>query len=76
MKISMKPAYMWDCEECGRENFERGLVPELSEDEEQELREEYGVDDEEMGHWVMMPRLVQCKYCKKTCETVHYSEEE
>lgn len=74
-QITLRPAYVWDCDECGREVFERGCIPELSEEEIAELRDEHGVEDFEDGHFIMMPVEVECPYCGATFLTQHFSEE-
>jgi uncharacterized Zn finger protein len=28
--VVLRPAYCWDCDSCGRENFERGIIQEFS----------------------------------------------
>jgi hypothetical protein len=38
MSVELRPAYAWDCDECGRENFSNGIVAELSNEERDELR--------------------------------------
>lgn len=72
MEIELHPAYVWNCDSCGRENFERGLVPEFSMEELEEIKEEYGIDPYEEGNFIVMPDLVQCKFCKEKFKTVHY----
>ena len=29
-EIRLRPAYSWDCPNCGREVFTRGIVPDMS----------------------------------------------
>lgn len=74
-KIELKPAYMWDCDNCGRENFTRGLVPELSQEELHELQEEYGIEQYDIGDFVMMPLSVTCKFCNCCFNTQHFRED-
>ncbi len=61
--VELRPAFVWDCPECGEELFVRGLVPEMSEEDLQELRDEQGVQPWELGDFVMMPENVQCRKC-------------
>lgn len=61
--VELRPAYAWDCDECGRENFARAVVPELSPDELEELRSEHGIDPWDAGDFVTMPSRVECTYC-------------
>ncbi|MDE2105980.1 MAG: hypothetical protein KGL39_52645 [Patescibacteria group bacterium] len=72
--VSMRPAYAWDCDECGRENFERGAVREFSDEELQELRNDHGVEPWEAGEFVTMPQSVKCPHCGAVFQTAHCKE--
>jgi hypothetical protein len=74
-KIRLRPAYAWDCPDCGREVFERGVVPEMSEEDMEELREQDGVGPLEEGDFVMMPETVECPHCHSRFATVHFRDE-
>lgn len=63
--VELHPAFFWDCPDCGRENFCRGIKPEFSSSELAELREEHGVQPWECGDFVMQPTEVTCNYCGK-----------
>jgi len=67
--VEMHPAYQWDCPDCGRENFERGLVPEMSDEDAQEILEEMGIEPGDEGCIMVMPPDVQCRHCGGTFET-------
>ncbi len=81
-KIELRPAYIWDCDECGIENFERTIIipiEELTEEEreqfsEEELQEFLGED----GSFQSMPNNVTCSNCDTEYETYHmfYGEED
>jgi len=73
--VELIPAYVWDCPNCGREKFERGLVPEMSPEELQEIRDELGVPEDDMGYPIMMPSFVTCPSCGVTFRTLHYGDE-
>jgi rubredoxin len=75
-KVRLRPAYAWTCPECGCDHFERGIVPEMSEEDLQHLREEHGIEPEEDGVFVMMPDSVFCLDCKRDFETIHYSSDD
>lgn len=75
-KIELRPAYLWTCEECGRDNFCRGIVAELSEEEIALLREEHGIEDHETGDWMRGPDRVTCLWCGATFETLAFGEED
>ena len=61
--IELHPAYFWDCPECGRENFVRGISPEFTDEDLQVLKAEHGVQPWETGDFVMMPTNVECGEC-------------
>ena len=75
-KVELHFAYVWDCAECGRENFTRGVTLEMSGDDEQELREDYGIEPHEQGDWMLAPDNVTCVHCNAEFETVHPHQEE
>ena len=70
VKIELHPAYAWDCDACGRENFVRGLVAEMSEEELAEARERFGLESWEMGGFLRVPVVVVCQFCGADFETV------
>ncbi|MFZ5831957.1 MAG: hypothetical protein ACOY3P_17880 [Planctomycetota bacterium] len=72
--VELRPAYVWDCQECGREVFERGVVCEADAESEAEMREEHGIEPWEEGAWIMMPETVACPHCGATFATHHYSD--
>lgn len=75
-KVELKPAFTWDCESCGRENFTRGVCPEMDDESQTEMRLEHGIDPDEDGRWMMMPTQVTCARCGACFETIHYGDEE
>ena len=72
--VTLRPAYAWDCPDCGRENFERGVVPEFSEEDLEELRGECGVQPWEEGAFVTMPEEVECRHCGLSFATLHFKD--
>jgi len=76
-KIEMKPAYVWDCDECGIENFERTIVlslEELTQDDLDQIGEELlesMMNDTERGTFQSMPNHVTCRNCNIEYETYH-----
>lgn len=74
--VELRPAFEWTCEECGHDQFERGLVPEMSEEEADELRWDKGVDVDEEGHWMMAPTHVECSECGAEFDVIHYGEDD
>lgn len=76
MKVELQPAFQWDCPNCGVQNFARGLVPEMSEEESQELREDFGLEPWDQGTWMAMPTQVTCSTCGRPFDTLHYGDDE
>lgn len=68
--VECHPAFVWTCDHCGRDSFERTLVPELSSEEMHEAAVKLGVIDEwqsvediPSGLFYVRPVYVTCKYC-------------
>ena len=57
-KIEVHSAWMFDCNECGRENFIRGV-----------RRESVEGDEGRVDLYVLYPREVMCKHCECKYET-------
>ena len=72
--VELHLAYMWDCHECGRENFARAMVPTLTEEELEELRDEHGVQPWETGKFTTGPGQVTCAHCQAVFQTDHLVE--
>lgn len=70
-KVELHQAWMWDCDNCGRENFTRGIRPELSIEDKLFLKEERDIDIEDEGEFIMMPPNVTCNYCKSSFAVLH-----
>lgn len=75
-KIELHPAHTWDCDNCGRENFCRGVPHEMNPDDPQdaeliaiakEANEESGMPI--TGFWITAPEEVTCIHCGTTYET-------
>ena len=62
-QIELRTAYTYDCDDCGRENFVRAAVHELSADEKYEMAVEHGDFSGESGQWVTIPEEVTCSFC-------------
>jgi DNA-directed RNA polymerase subunit RPC12/RpoP len=61
--IPLRLAYAWDCPDCGREVFERGIVPEMAPEDLAKLREEHGVEPWMEGDFLLAPEEVKCPHC-------------
>jgi predicted nucleic acid-binding Zn ribbon protein len=73
--VVLRPAYAWDCEECGREAFTRAIVPEFSPEELVALRNEHQIEAEKEGDFLMMPEEVECPHCNARFNTVHFGDD-
>ena len=62
-EIEVRDAYTWDCEECGREIFDRVTLPEMSPEVELALRMAFDVGLDEPGDFMMMRRTLKCPHC-------------
>jgi len=69
-KVELHPAFVWDCDECGRENFVRAVVAEMSEEEEAEAKEYFGYEPWEDGEFLRSPKTVQCEFCGAEFDTL------
>lgn len=75
-RVELHLAFVWDCDDCGRENFTRSITKEISEEEKQEMCERYGIDDLPPGVLMSAPEVVVCKHCGSEFETIRRSIEE
>ncbi len=83
MKIVLHQAFMWDCPECGTENWQRaivlepedadrrGLIPEDADQLQLEALEELAE-----GYWVTSPTSVICSECKNRFKVARHDEDE
>lgn len=67
--IEMHPAFTWDCDTCGREQFTRAVRPEMSSEDREELHRQHGVDPHTGGELLMLPMVVVCRDCGSRFET-------
>tara|TARA_Y100000310_G_scaffold326019_1_gene390344 strand:- start:591 stop:884 length:294 start_codon:yes stop_codon:yes gene_type:complete len=68
--IELHQAFFWDCEMCGKENFERAIALEMTRDEKTEIFRDMGELEsyEELPpefdiDLLSAPKKVKCKYC-------------
>lgn len=78
-KIELHVAFQWDCDSCGAENFCRGVIHEMSPEDQQEIaagtRTEPGFW--QTGDLIACPEEVTCKDCGCTFETTNpYADDE
>lgn len=75
-RVELRPAFVWDCPECGREHFARTIVLEMSEEERAELCQAYGVEPGAEGDYMTMPAQVFCDHCQLTFPTQYSPDDE
>lgn len=84
-KARLLTAYVWDCDECGTENFERSQIAEFVDDEDRAatFREFHELDawEELPKNWrdfqmVTRPDNVTCRECGKKFEAEDDREED
>lgn len=61
--IELHMAYMFDCDNCGKENFVRGISPDFTQSEADAIKEKHGIDTCNQGAFVVIPNTVTCKHC-------------
>lgn len=71
-KVEMRLAYEWTCPSCGRDNFERALVAELSTEDKAEMLEDLGYEPEP-GEFMTRPDDVTCPHCGAEFETEEFN---
>lgn len=78
IKVEMRPAYQWTCDECGREHFESAMIVEMSNEERLSAAKAMGIidesadvfpEDEYSGHFLTQPARVMCPDCDSVYET-------
>jgi len=50
--VELLPAFRWICDECGLENFEGCMRPEMSEEDERALKVQAGIDPDKEGEFL------------------------
>jgi len=69
-EVELHAAWMFDCDNCGKENFVRAIVPEtLDDDERAEVLDMMGIEDTDEYFPTLVPMEVVCKYCGTPFET-------
>lgn len=74
--VELRPAYAWDCPECGRELMARAIIAELSEEDLEDLKIDHGIHPWETGNFVEVPDKVTCPHCKITFTADYYGTED
>jgi hypothetical protein len=68
-KVELHSAYVWDCDECGTENFVRAVTIDLNPDDEEDAKAiealyPEGVPEGAGVKAMTCPNRVVCKHCK------------
>lgn len=74
-RVELVPAWLWTCDECGRDNFERSIVAELSAEEMDELKQDHGIEEFHEGDFLSAPDQVVCQGCGEEFQTKEFREE-
>ena len=72
--IELRTAFAFDCDNCGKENFVRGIVHEFSQEEIDDLKDKFGIDRQTIGDWMTIPEVVECQYCKTQFLSLNYRD--
>lgn len=75
-KVELLPAFLWLCDNCGTDQFERAIVCEFSKEELQELKEEWGIKESDTGHFLEGPKTVTCEFCQEEFETESFESDQ
>jgi hypothetical protein len=63
--VELHSAFMWDCPDCGRENFTRAMTLELPPEDLAEIKDEEGFPAEVDGVFLAAPDKVTCQFCRR-----------
>lgn len=83
-KIELHDAFIWDCNECGRENVQRAVARQVEIDDPDEValvRQELGLEPDEalpedLGLMVSFPAKVVCRHCETEYEPYCHDDTE
>lgn len=69
--VELTPAFEWTCENCGKNNFVRGVVvpPAAISLEDLDESVQDWIESGESGDFVMKPRRVKCRLCQSKFKT-------
>lgn len=63
--VELKDAVYWDCPNCSKRNFQIPASIELTQEEFEEMREEYDIDEDDVGIFVESIKEVKCQFCNE-----------
>lgn len=76
--VELVQAFVWTCDECGQDNFERAITLAPESIDPDDLPSTGGMDPEEVrewleeggqGVWVTAPTHVKCRHCGTEFDT-------
>lgn len=67
-KVKLEQAWVCRCPNCNDVIIQLPVAAELSEEEERELRQEFGIETYETGDFLAKPETVFCEYCETEFE--------
>lgn len=71
--VEVSLAFVFNCADCGEENFVRSVLHEFSPAEQAEMAEELG-ERPQTGGWVTHPEHVKCERCGAEFRAVNPGE--
>lgn len=73
--VELQQAFLWTCDNCGQDNFERAIACEISKEDAEELATRYETEEQMWldGGWVTRPETVQCGHCGEVYETTEWN---
>lgn len=76
--VELWAAWCWTCDACGKDNFERSVTAEITEEDAQMYASKYGMEPEEFlnGEWHTKPVSVTCDHCQSQYLVEQINEEE
>lgn len=75
MKVELRDAFVWTCDECGRDNFIHAQIIDTEGLSESELQTHGIIEDDEsideFEYFVRYPDSVKCPHCNAVYEVAH-----
>lgn len=69
-EVELRFAWVFTCNECGRDTFINGIAPDYQPDEIEEIKESMDVPRDVDSTLFIQPEEVVCRYCQKKYEVV------
>lgn len=73
--IEVRQAFLFDCDECGKENLVRAVCPEMSDEERIEALDLFGYEPWEEADFVLCPEEVECWNCGTKFQVIYPGED-